>query len=340
VGVGTPSPSQKLSVEGTSFVGASFNGIGIGDSTERLRVGYKDGTPDTGLVPSQIIASTSTLQFASRDNSLGTITFATGTGIPERMRITSAGGVSFGSSGTAYGTSGQVLQSNGNAAPTWVTNISGNAANVTGTVAVANGGTGLTTTPANGALDIGNGTGFTRTTLTAGSNITITNASGSITIASSGATPGPAFSAYSNTNQTVSNTTGVVIAANTEEYDTGGCYNNTGSTVTLNGLSVPAYSFCPNVAGYYQISGGIQYGYSTCNRALIQLVKNGAGYKRLTDLNTNPNSLTGSSTVYLNGTGDYINIQGYMSATGTLTFNGGSGDTTLTWINGSMVRSA
>jgi hypothetical protein len=57
---------------------------------------------------------------------------------------------------------------------------------VTGTLPVANGGTGLTTTPANGALDIGNGTGFTRTTLTAGSNITITNASGSITIAASG----------------------------------------------------------------------------------------------------------------------------------------------------------
>ena len=35
------------------------------------------------------------------------------------MRITSAGGISFGSTGTAYGTSGQVLTSNGNAAPTW-----------------------------------------------------------------------------------------------------------------------------------------------------------------------------------------------------------------------------
>jgi hypothetical protein len=151
---------------------------------------------------------------------------------------------------------------------------------------------------------------------------------------------GPAFSAYSNANQTVANVTGVTIAANVEEYDTGGCYNNTGSTVTLNGLSVPAYSFCPNVAGYYQISGGIQYGYSTCSRALIQLVKNAVGYKRLTDLNTNPNSLTGSSAVYLNGTGDYVNIAGYMSATGTLTFNGSSGDTTLTWINGAMVRSA
>ena len=51
-----------------------------------------------------------------------------------------------------------------------------------GTLAVANGGTGLTSTPANGALDIGTGTGFTRTTLTAGSGIGITNGAGSITI--------------------------------------------------------------------------------------------------------------------------------------------------------------
>jgi hypothetical protein len=54
-----------------------------------------------------------------------------------------------------------------------------------GTLAVANGGTGLTTAPANGALDIGNGTGFARGTLTAGSGISITNGAGSITIASS-----------------------------------------------------------------------------------------------------------------------------------------------------------
>jgi hypothetical protein len=57
---------------------------------------------------------------------------------------------------------------------------------VTGTLPVANGGTGLTTTPANGALDIGNGTGFTRTTLTAGTGVTITNASGAITINATG----------------------------------------------------------------------------------------------------------------------------------------------------------
>ena len=62
-------------------------------------------------------------------------------------------------------------------------NITGNAANVTGTVAVANGGTGLTSTPTDGQIDIGNGSGFTRTTLTAGTAITITNTAGAITIA-------------------------------------------------------------------------------------------------------------------------------------------------------------
>ena len=48
---------------------------------------------------------------------------------------------------TGYGTSGQVLTSGGSSAsPTWSTNISGNAANVTGIVAGANGGTGVANT--------------------------------------------------------------------------------------------------------------------------------------------------------------------------------------------------
>jgi hypothetical protein len=59
------------------------------------------------------------------------------------------------------------------------------ATNVSGTLPVGNGGNGLSSTPANGQIDIGNGTGFTRATLTAGSNITITNTAGSISIASS-----------------------------------------------------------------------------------------------------------------------------------------------------------
>ena len=57
------------------------------------------------------------------------------------------------------------------------------AVTLAGVLNVANGGTGLSSTPANGALDIGNGTGFTRTTLTGtASQVTVTNGSGSITL--------------------------------------------------------------------------------------------------------------------------------------------------------------
>lgn len=41
------------------------------------------------------------------------------------LTISSTGGVSFGASGTGYGTSGQVLQSNGDTVPTWVTPAGG-----------------------------------------------------------------------------------------------------------------------------------------------------------------------------------------------------------------------
>jgi len=56
-------------------------------------------------------------------------------------------------------------------------------------IGVAYGGTGLTATPTNGQLAIGNGTGYTLSTLTAGSNVTITEGSGSITIAATSNPP-------------------------------------------------------------------------------------------------------------------------------------------------------
>jgi hypothetical protein len=80
-----------------------------------------------------------------------------------------------------HGTANQVLSTNGSGTLAWVTPVS-SAASLTGTLAVANGGTGLSTTPTNGQIDIGNGTGFTRATLTAGTAITITNTAGAITI--------------------------------------------------------------------------------------------------------------------------------------------------------------
>jgi hypothetical protein len=57
-------------------------------------------------------------------------------------------------------------------------------ADISGTLAVAKGGTGLATLPTNGQLLIGNGTGYTAASLTAGANVTITPSAGGITIAS------------------------------------------------------------------------------------------------------------------------------------------------------------
>jgi len=59
---------------------------------------------------------------------------------------------------------------------------------VTGVLPVANGGTGLGTTPGNGEILIGNGTNYTKNTITAGTGIIVTNAAGSITIVNSAAT--------------------------------------------------------------------------------------------------------------------------------------------------------
>ena len=55
-------------------------------------------------------------------NNVNELAFFTGSGDTartEKMRITSTGAISVGSTGTAYGASGEVLTSNGNASPSW-----------------------------------------------------------------------------------------------------------------------------------------------------------------------------------------------------------------------------
>lgn len=77
-------------------------------------------------------------------------------------------------------TSGVVRVSAG----TLTTGVVSLSSEVSGTLPVGNGGTGLTGTPTNGQLLIGNGTNYTLAALTQGAGIAITNGAGSITIAS------------------------------------------------------------------------------------------------------------------------------------------------------------
>jgi hypothetical protein len=123
---------------------------------------------------------------------------AIGTDIPSLTGTGASGTWNISVSGNAATVTNGVVTTGSYADPTWITslsgskvsgNISGNAANVTGTVSVANGGTGQTTYT-DGQLLIGNTTGntLTKATLTAGSGVSISNGNGSITISATGST--------------------------------------------------------------------------------------------------------------------------------------------------------
>lgn len=62
------------------------------------------------------------------------------------------------------------------------TNVTATSLTLTNALKIGQGGTGLSSTPSNGQLLIGNGTGYTLATLTAGTGISLTNSAGSITI--------------------------------------------------------------------------------------------------------------------------------------------------------------
>lgn len=116
VGIGTDTPTYQLEVYGsepTSRVYSTSAGLAsmvqIANPSNYMLIGKdRDGSAGWyGNAGQYIIACNGAFPLDFYTN--GT----------KRMSLTSAGGVSFGTSATAYGTSGQVLTSNGNAAPTW-----------------------------------------------------------------------------------------------------------------------------------------------------------------------------------------------------------------------------
>lgn len=125
---------------------------------------------------------------------------------------------------------------------------------VSGTLGIANGGTGTATTPTNGQLLIGNGTGFTLATLTAGAGIGVSNASGAITISASGVSSVSASAPLSSSGGTTPNISlGTVGVAN---GGTGLTSYTTGDVLYASGAATVA-KLADVATGSALISGGV-----------------------------------------------------------------------------------
>jgi len=203
VGIGTPSPGSKLDVKGTLRLSGSTSGyVGLAPAAAAGSTTY--------ILPAADGASG---QFLSTNGS-ATLSW---TGIAAGVTSFSAGSTGFTPSSA---TSGVV--------------------SLAGTLNVANGGTGLTATPTNGQLDIGNGSGFTRATLTQGSGVTITNSSGGITISATG------LGGTVTSVATAGSVNGITL--------TGGTITSTG-TITLGG-TLSGVSLTSQVSGTLPIANG------------------------------------------------------------------------------------
>ena len=140
-----------------------------------------------------------------------------------------------------------------------------------------------------------------------------------VTIANAGTATGfgesntPYFEAKLSAGYTITSQTNTLLAANSEVHDSGGCYNNTNGSVTLNGLTAPAYSFTPNVAGkyfVYFVNGIGALADSNLEHVNSQIYFNNSLLKN-SHFNLGANPLhfitpVTNAIITCNGTGDYI----------------------------------
>ena len=165
--------SVSLSLSGTSSTLTTTDGA-LSDGQYKLLVlgGSPSGTHTITISPSDaqkiyLVRNTTAQSVVFTQGSGGNVTIAAGdSGI-----IYSDGG----------GAGAAVVNITNDFAMSSVKITGGSITGITD-LAVADGGTGLSTVPTNGQLLIGNGTGYTVAALTAGRGVTITNGSGSVTV--------------------------------------------------------------------------------------------------------------------------------------------------------------
>ena len=119
-------------------------------------------------------------------------------------------------------------------------------------------------------------------------------------------TDAPAFRAWLNSDQSISNNTWTKVQFNTEDFDTTSAYDNTTN-----------YRFTPTVAGYYQVNFRVRFNGTSLVSQLASLYKNGviASYANSARFATSSDiGVNGSDLLYMNGTTDYLEVFGFLTA--------------------------
>jgi hypothetical protein len=118
----------------------------------------------------------------------------------------------------------------------------------------------------------------------------------------------PAFSAYNTSSQSITSSVATKVIFQNKVFDTNSNFDN-----------VTNYRFTPTVPGYYQVNGVIRYTGTTPTSASIFLYKNGSQYAygnaTGTTTSQSTNGIVFSELVFLNGSTDYIELYGAITAT-------------------------
>lgn len=208
----------------------------------------------------------------------------------------------------------------------------GNQFSLVSPVSVANGGTGLGTAATNGQLLIGNGTGYTLSTITAGTAISVNNGAGSITINNTGVT-----SLTGTANEVeVSAATGAVTIGLPDDV-------TIANSLTVSGLT-PNGAVYPTTGGLLTSTAALTDGQiligdtagapvaSTLTAGSNISITNGAGSITIATINNGTVTSVDVSggTTGLTTSGGPITSSGTITLAGTLaTTNGGTGLTSI-----------